>query len=202
MPERKAFECTMCGACCSNLGQDQVVLLLAEDIVAMARGLRMSVDDLLTRYCETNEHLSRRAGRPIVQLSSRDRRCVFLGRDNKCEIHTFKPFQCKNGPDRFLPGAMRLDYECMQDVEFPPDEDVTEYFFNALLEDRMPSGPAINVGLQIDAARKRQLAGAFSKRADGAAKPVASSAVVEPEAAVSPTETASTDGDDQRREHR
>src|SRR2546423_14327117 len=98
----KAFECNMCGACCSNLGNDQVVLLLHDDIAAMARSLEISEGDVMSRYCEVNEELSERASRRILQLTSIGGRCVFLRPDNKCGIHAFKPFQCQHGPDRLL----------------------------------------------------------------------------------------------------
>jgi len=167
----KIFECNMCGACCSNLGRDQVVLLLGTDIAAMGRGLNLTATKVLAGYCEVNHELSGRAGRAIVQLKSNQGRCVFLDAANRCAIHAFKPFQCRYGPDRFLPKAMGTDYECMKDVELPADQDVTESFFNALMEDKMPSGPAINMGVQIDAARKRQLTDSFSGPDEGRALP-------------------------------
>lgn len=129
------FKCTMCGACCSNLGKDQMVLLLRSDVGELSRALGMAEAEIVSSYCEVNADFTARAGTTILQLKSSDGRCVFLRRDNRCSVHEHKPFQCQNGPDRFLQSAMSNDYECMKGVSVARDCDLTEFFFLSLLED-------------------------------------------------------------------
>ncbi len=124
----------MCGACCTNLGPDQSVLLQKEDIEAIARVEKSTFEHTVAQYCEINHNLSTRAGTIILQLKNFDGRCVFLGNNNKCSIHNYKPTQCRIGPERFLPGAMSKDYECMVGVEILENDDQTEQFFSKLME--------------------------------------------------------------------
>jgi Fe-S-cluster containining protein len=130
----RTFECTMCGLCCSNLGEDQMVLVLQGDIHSIAEAEGLQADEVIARYCESNQMLSRRAGRPITQLRSSAGRCVFLREDNRCAIHSYKPLQCRIGPDRLLPNAMGEDYDCMKGVVVSEEDDLTEYFFSKILE--------------------------------------------------------------------
>lgn len=128
-----AFHCNMCGACCTNMGADQSVLLLRQDIEDIARSRRMTPHEVRHNFCEVNPSLSERATVTILQLKSAKGRCIFLDDANKCAVHDYKPTQCRIGPDRFLPNDMRQDYECMTGVD-PADDDQTLQFFSQLME--------------------------------------------------------------------
>lgn len=124
----------MCGACCTNLGLDQMILVLKENIERIAKYKAVEVDEAREAYCEVATSMSNRAGRELTQLRAVEGRCIFLDADLRCSIHPHKPLQCRIGPDRFLPDAMRVDYDCMRDV-IVEGSDLTEYFFARLLED-------------------------------------------------------------------
>lgn len=125
----------MCGACCTNFGQNQSVLLLKDDISAIAHKEKATIERIAEKYCEINHDLSVRAGITILQLKSSRGTCIFLDEHKKCSIHAYKPTQCRIGPDRFLPDAMSEVYECMVGVVTSRDDDLTEIFFSRLMED-------------------------------------------------------------------
>jgi Fe-S-cluster containining protein len=124
----------MCGACCSNLGPDQSVLLQKDDISIIAATEKTTNEDIISRYCDMNPYLSKIAGKTIFQLKNIDGRCIFLNDKKKCSIHHYKPNQCTIGPDRFMPRIMKNDYECMIGIEVPENDDQTERFFSKLME--------------------------------------------------------------------
>lgn len=130
-----AFECTMCGACCNNLGENQAVLLLKEDISAIATIENITEEEVTSKYCDVSPQFSAIAGKTILQLKScNGGRCIFLDTHNKCSIHEYKPNQCRIGPERFMPHTMKNDYECMAGVDISKTEDQTEKFFSLLME--------------------------------------------------------------------
>lgn len=137
------------------------MLVLKSDIGRLACAKSLSPTEFIRTYCELNHALSEKAGRLIFQLRATDGKCVFLSEDNRCSIHGIKPLQCVLGPDRFLPDAMKNDYECMKDVVLVEETDQTEFFFSQLLEDCMPSGPIRNIGVAIDIEQQKQLTERF-----------------------------------------
>ena len=125
----KKFKCNQCGACCSNLDENQVVLLLRKDIESLSKSMKILMTEFTSDFCELNHDLSKMCDLEIYQLNSLDGKCVFLMSNNLCGVHDYKPFQCKNGPERFLKQSMTRDYECMRDLEPIDNNDLTEYFF-------------------------------------------------------------------------
>jgi uncharacterized protein len=94
-----AFLCKICGDCCKGDGS---VFLYPEDIKAIADHLGTSIQDTVNKYAEhvmleiiekTGSYLYM----PYLILKKKKSACIFSG-DNLCEIHGFKPYQCKNTP--------------------------------------------------------------------------------------------------------
>ncbi len=110
------------------------MLLLKDDIEALAEGRRSSPEAIRAEYCQINTELSERAGTVVFELRSIDGRCAFLTEENRCSVHAYKPTQCQMAPDRFLPNAMKSDYECMHNVDIDLADDMTERFFLRLME--------------------------------------------------------------------
>lgn len=102
-PPDLAHGCVACGACCT--GTD--VGPIPEEDVARVRELDWSEhlpDDVTPD--DWFQHLEDRAGNPITLLGMRHGRCVFLGDDKLCVIHSVagpqqKPVICRQFPYTF-----------------------------------------------------------------------------------------------------
>lgn len=127
-----AFTCTQCGACCSNLGAGQTVLLLASDRRRIAGFLGLSVAELGNAFLERNVPLSTALEKTVYSPRHNAGRCVFLGADNRCAVHPVKPRQCREGPDGFMASSMTA-YPCMEDVVLADTRATDRQFFIALL---------------------------------------------------------------------
>ena len=127
------FSCTQCGKCCSNLGADRKVLLLDEDISRISRMLEMEESAFIENFAVLSRDFSEAAGRDVYELRHRDGVCLFLNENTLCTIHAFKPYQCKHGPESFLPGSMTRDYECMRAVDVIDTPEIEDYFFRKLI---------------------------------------------------------------------
>ena len=117
-----AFECTQCGACCTNLSAERWVLLFPSDLPRLAAGLGIDRATLLSDYAVAAEGLPALPVAPY-RVAQADGRCVFLNAANRCGVHAFKPAQCRLGPEAFLSDSMR-DYACMAGV--PPQDDAAQ----------------------------------------------------------------------------
>lgn len=126
------FACTQCGACCSNLGAAQTVLVLASDRRRIAGFLGLSVGELETAFLEPNVPLSTALEKNVYSPRHHAGRCVFLGADNRCAVHPVKPRQCREGPDGFMASSMTA-YPCMKDVALTDTRATDRDFFITLL---------------------------------------------------------------------
>ena len=88
------FHCTQCGKCCINR---EDILLNPKDLFNLAKGLNISVTDVIKQYCEV--YLGQDSRIPIVRLLPKGqiKRCPFL-KDKKCSVHKFKPTVCATFP--------------------------------------------------------------------------------------------------------
>ncbi len=88
------FHCTQCGKCCINR---EDILLNPKDLFNLAKGLNISVTDVIKQYCEV--YLGQDSRIPIVRLLPKGqiKRCPFL-KDKKCSVHNFKPTVCATFP--------------------------------------------------------------------------------------------------------
>ena len=127
------FKCTKCGACCTNLDSDRIVLTLREDRIKIATALNLSEATFVEGYCKENTALTESLGHAAFELKASNGRCVFLGEDNLCVVHPVKPYQCRFGPENFLQTSMKRDYDCMKGVKLNFDPKVEDEFFNRLL---------------------------------------------------------------------
>jgi uncharacterized protein len=94
-----AFLCKICGDCCKGEGS---VFLYPDDIKAIAQNFSISTQEAVDSYAEhimleiiedTGSYLYM----PYLILKKKNGGCVF-SKENLCEIHKFKPYQCKNTP--------------------------------------------------------------------------------------------------------
>ena len=88
------LHCTQCGKCCINR---EDILLNPKDLFNLAKGLNISVTDVIKQYCEV--YLGQDSRIPIVRLLPKGqiKRCPFL-KDKKCSVHKFKPTVCATFP--------------------------------------------------------------------------------------------------------
>ena len=83
------FQCTGCGACCSK--EPGYVWLSAAEIHAIADHLQISKEEFLRRYTRSI------FGRISLLENKITFDCVFL-KDNKCQIYSARPMQCRTFP--------------------------------------------------------------------------------------------------------
>jgi Fe-S-cluster containining protein len=93
------FKCLKCGKCCFG---DGLAFLYPEDVINMANGLSISLQETVDLYCdyvliEVEEDNNNFSFIPYLVLKKENNHCIFLKND-VCQIHQFKPFQCKNTP--------------------------------------------------------------------------------------------------------
>ena len=79
------LDCLACGACC----KDNEVVLFDVDV---ARFRDAGHDHLATRPW------ARRKDGKLVLVLAKDKRCLHLGKDNKCDIYAIRPDSCSTFP--------------------------------------------------------------------------------------------------------
>ncbi len=86
------FECTGCGRCCINHGdEDAFVYLTKAEVKAMADHLAQDIETFKTTYCTTDDG--------DLILKDNGDRCIFLEADtNRCGVYEARPRQCKTWP--------------------------------------------------------------------------------------------------------
>lgn len=110
------FSCSGCGDCCRDLSDDRIVLLFPGELPRLAADLGCTPEAFERRYTEPVPQFAA-IGIDARRLRHEAGSCVFLDSDSRCTIHAVKPFQCREGPDRFL--ADGTDYACMRGVDVP-----------------------------------------------------------------------------------
>ena len=83
------FECTGCGKCCT--GAPGYTWVNAEEIQNIADFLQLTVDEFSKKY------LRRVKGRLSLLELPKTYDCIFL-KDNKCQIYSVRPTQCRTYP--------------------------------------------------------------------------------------------------------
>lgn len=88
------FHCTMCGKCCINR---EDILLTPKDLYNMAKELKITPNDFVSRYCDV--YVGEASRIPIVRIQPRGtiKRCPLL-KDRKCAVHNAKPTVCAMSP--------------------------------------------------------------------------------------------------------
>lgn len=81
------FRCDGCGECCKNR---QDILLNAYDIIRIRKFLKITLGQLMDKYCEA--YIGGHSRLPIIRLRPAAE-CVFL-KKGKCLIHEAKPTVC------------------------------------------------------------------------------------------------------------
>lgn len=105
------FECQGSGKCCSSRGEYGYVYLTKADRKNMAKSLNMTTSAFSKKYCSSTEgvfHLKENQDSPD---------CIFLN-DNKCDVYTGRPTQCKTWP--FWPDHMGARSWNKEVVKFCP----------------------------------------------------------------------------------
>lgn len=120
MTSESPFECTKCGDCCRNLSDERMVILFPDENKVLADGLGIEVEEF-KEYTE-EVRIFEELGITAERLKSIDENCVFLTHNNLCKIHSFKPYQCRSGPDQFLT-KWRSDYSCINSDLLEYDEE-------------------------------------------------------------------------------
>jgi len=132
----KIFKCTQCGECCKNLGEDNIVLLLPDDIRKLSIYFNVSLNDFCNRFLDTHGDFTHIYGKNIYQLQNHNGRCVFLDEKNLCTIHDVKPTQCREGPTHFMSKQMQR-YHCMIHVDLVNTDQIDYLFFTQLLKEEI-----------------------------------------------------------------
>ena len=79
------IDCLTCGNCCRSLGP----MILAKDVDAMCRSLRMKPADFIEKYLKTDEDKDM-----VFKMMP----CPFLGDDNYCSVYENRPKACREYP--------------------------------------------------------------------------------------------------------
>ncbi len=85
------FECTRCSNCCRH--EPGYVFLSESDLQRLAKGLGMTQEDFVKRFCRVVEVGSARM-LSLVEKPNYD--CVFW--DNGCTVYKDRPLQCRSYP--------------------------------------------------------------------------------------------------------
>lgn len=83
------FSCTGCGKCCT--GSPGYVWVTLDEIIDIAKLLKLSLDEFSSRYVRKIDGSYSLIEHPTTYD------CVFL-KDNKCQIYTARPKQCRTYP--------------------------------------------------------------------------------------------------------
>jgi len=98
------FSCTMCGNCCS--GPEGYVLVSDAEAAALAKRLKLSIDDFLRQYTHKTS-----AGRSLKETKTdAGLDCIFLDRKKIpgkaiCGVYEDRPMQCRTWP--FWPSVVK-----------------------------------------------------------------------------------------------
>ncbi|UCH05964.1 MAG: YkgJ family cysteine cluster protein [Candidatus Thorarchaeota archaeon] len=126
------FECTKCGACCSQ--KDILITLTAKDIARMSSSLGLSVDETLRALdfyvvspgqeipvgLKEIPTINTERGPAWVALKKMDgKECVFL-KDNLCMIHEIRPSVCVSFPFIFKEGDGEFEWGLSAKKEICP----------------------------------------------------------------------------------
>ncbi len=86
--------CNDCDAfCCKGEGH---VFLDENDIERISNHLHLNREEFLKLYTKRAEYINRVSLISIKTMG--ETRCVFLNKDNRCEIYPVRPKQCKSFP--------------------------------------------------------------------------------------------------------
>jgi Fe-S-cluster containining protein len=87
-------DCKMCGNCCKYSSG----YLVEDDMIRIARLMRLTVDELKERFLEEVEMFNTKIWKPKLLKGSKPYgRCVFYKEQIGCTIHEAKPLHCKIG---------------------------------------------------------------------------------------------------------
>lgn len=87
-------DCKGCSACCQGMGKSLVLDPL--DIHRLLVNLNCRFEELLADKVELN--LVDGAILPNLRMAGEQERCVFLNKEGRCSIHTFRPGFCRIFP--------------------------------------------------------------------------------------------------------
>lgn len=127
------FKCEACGACCTNRAGGGEIILSPYDIFNLAKGLNLSIEELLEKHCRFN--VGSNSGIPLFTLHNKikapisslkydfkrepENICTFLkSKDGKriCSVHAFKPAVCSLYPLGRITESMKdIKYILQQD---------------------------------------------------------------------------------------
>lgn len=85
------FVCKQCGDCCRKHG---LYPITSSDLLMLAQGMGITIDEVLGEYCTVTTHDGRRG----LFLRGLAGECPFL-KDDLCIVHSFKPAVCGIFPD-------------------------------------------------------------------------------------------------------
>jgi hypothetical protein len=92
-PESLVFQCQQCGECCAGRGG---IMVRPDEVKAMAALLALPEAEFSRRFVEASALGPR--------LTVTDGVCVFLMPGGFCQVHSVKPFICRQWP--FLPAIL------------------------------------------------------------------------------------------------
>lgn len=84
------FKCTGCGGCCT--GAPGAVWVTADEVLAMAEHMNLSIDEFSERY------LRLMGSRISLKEHPKTYDCVFLKDGKRCSIYEKRPTQCRTFP--------------------------------------------------------------------------------------------------------
>lgn len=94
MVKAECDDCKGCSACCQGMGSSLVLDPL--DIHRLSVNLNCRFEELLADKVELN--LVDGAILPNLRMAGEQERCVFLNKEGRCSIHTFRPGFCRIFP--------------------------------------------------------------------------------------------------------
>ncbi len=92
--EEFSFRCNQCGECCRDRND---ILLSPFDLCRMAVGLGLSISDIVENYCYLYVGNTSRFPLAALEMREDNGKCPFL-KNNKCDIHVYKPSVCAMFP--------------------------------------------------------------------------------------------------------
>jgi Fe-S-cluster containining protein len=84
------FRCTGCGTCCSR--PEGWVEMTGEELERAAAALNISSENFRKKFTS-----GKKEGKYLLK-NRPDGACVFLDKDNRCEIYDYRPLHCRTFP--------------------------------------------------------------------------------------------------------
>lgn len=131
MNNKKQY-CNKCGDCCRGLSNGFVITIFPSDAHRIATHLRITVNQFIGKYTYLENIEIDYFIIDIHYLKNINGKCMFLSKQNLCDVHSAKPVQCQEWP-QIIPGKNEEEVKKYPCILHSAEECVT--FSNQLIDE-------------------------------------------------------------------